>query len=121
MGKDTVFANGRSVATQGTDHVAVNAEEWDELILPSWKQEATIHIAYMPTLQNGTVRTFILGKSVWHIDGYLSESEEYPGEPAGTVGQSTRTPYRGIATCIVGSPDVFFEGKSAVRHFDSTW
>jgi hypothetical protein len=119
--KETVFANGRSVATKATDHVAVNAEEFDELFLPSWKQEATINIAYMSTLEDGTVRTCIAGSSVWHVGAYLSRSEEYPVvEVPGTVGQSTRTPYRSVATCLAGSSDVFFEGKSVVRHFDST-
>jgi hypothetical protein len=121
MGEDTVFANGRSVATKGTDHVAVNAEEWDELnVPPAMKVEPTINVAYMSTLQNGTVRCCIVGKSVWHTGGYLATSEEYPIKPPGTKGRTSWKPYRGDAWCIAGSPNVYFEGMAAVRHYDST-
>jgi hypothetical protein len=121
MADDTVFANGQSVATLGTDHVAVNREEKDEILIPPRREKKrTLNIAHMPALKEGSARTFYAGQPVWTMAGFLSESEEYPASPAGSVGAKTQTPYRGSAFCLKGSPDVFVESNAVVRYLDPT-
>ncbi|MCC6556390.1 MAG: DUF4150 domain-containing protein [Polyangiaceae bacterium] len=121
MGKDTVFANGKSVATMGTDHVAVNAEGFDELLVPpKMDPMPTLNIGYMSNLKNGSTRTFHAGQPIWHVGGYITPTEEYAAQPAGSLGAVTGAPYRGTAVCVQGSPNVFVEGCAVVRHFDPT-
>src|SRR6187455_2005651 len=121
MGKDTVFANGKSVATMGTDHVAVNASGFDELLVPpQMNPMPTLNIGYMQNLKNGSVRTFHAGQPIWHVGGYITPTEEYATQPPGSLGQTTGMPYRGTVVCTMGSPNVFVEGNQVVRHFDPT-
>jgi hypothetical protein len=121
MADDTVFANGQSVATLGTDHVAVNREEKDEILIPPKKdRKRTLNIAHMPALKEGSARTFYAGSPVWTMAGFLLESEEYPLSPPGSVGMKTQKPYRGSAIPMQGSPNVFVEGQSVIRYQDPT-
>lgn len=121
MADDTVFANGQSVATLGTDHVAVNREEKDEILIPPKREKKrTLNIAHMPALKDGSARTFYAGQPVWTMAGFLSESEEYPPSPPGSVGAKTQMPYRGSAFCLQGSPDVYVESNAVVRYQDPT-
>jgi uncharacterized Zn-binding protein involved in type VI secretion len=121
---EKVYANGESVATMGTDHVAVNdtcAGVFDELLIPpKHTPTPTLNMAFMPTLQNGSKRTRFGGSPVWTTAGTLSASEEYNPEPAGSVGKKSSKAYRGVARPIKGSANVFVEGNPVVRHNDPT-
>src|SRR5262245_58045851 len=118
MAEDTVFANGESVATKGTDHVAINKEQKDELLLlPKREKKVTLNDAVMSTLENGSVRTTYASHPVWTVAGFLAASTETPALPT-SVGATSQKPYRGKAVVKVGSPNVYVEGSQVVRHHD---
>ena len=117
MGKDTVEANGKPVATKGTDHVAAQTKP-DKLLI---KGKPTPFFNYAKTqkaLVSAATKTLYAGQPIWTAPGELTPSEEVPAAPSGP-GETSGT-YIGRAVAPEWSLAVFVEVAGGVRLDDKT-
>ena len=118
MSKFTTFANGRSVATKGTHHMARHTAP-DVCKLPDGKPKPFANYVLTTKLAKGqTTRTKIAGAPIWTAAGEVGPLSEPAHEGVG--GGVVSGTYRLEAKPTSFSGDVIVEGNGVVRMFDTT-